>query len=79
VREKKMKVSLTCSTTSRIRVSRRAHVGSGDLRCMVTGCSVVCARCVDRREPFKRLLWLTSGPRLHFVFSKIFNHPNFEI
>jgi hypothetical protein len=36
VREKKMKVSLTCSTTARIRVSRRAHVGSGDLRCMVT-------------------------------------------
>jgi hypothetical protein len=35
VSEKRMKVSLTCSTMARIRVSRRAHVGSGDQRCMV--------------------------------------------
>jgi hypothetical protein len=26
-----------------------------------------------------RRLGLTSGPRLHFIISMIFNHPNFEI
>jgi hypothetical protein len=37
------------------------------------------ARAGDRREPFKRLLRLTSRPRQHFIFSKISIHPNFEI
>jgi hypothetical protein len=32
----------------------------------------------DRSEPFKRPLWLTSGPRHFFDFFKIFNLLNFE-
>jgi hypothetical protein len=32
----------------------------------------------DRREPFKGWLWLSSGSWLHFIFSKIFNHPNLK-
>jgi hypothetical protein len=30
-------------------------------------------------RPVKRHLRLTSGPRLHFIISMIFSHPNFEI
>jgi hypothetical protein len=36
----------------------------------VTACGVVRARMDDRREPFKRSLWLTSGPRLFSDFSR---------
>jgi hypothetical protein len=40
-----------------------------------------CCVCVRERPvwPVKWQLRLTSGPQLHFVFSKIFNHKNFEI
>jgi hypothetical protein len=40
-----------------------------------------CRIPVGRRQvrPVKRRLRLTSGPRLHFVISLIFNHPTFEI
>jgi hypothetical protein len=82
VSEKKMKVSLICSMTARIRVSRRAHVGSNDRRCMVTVESlgmVSHALYVNQREPFKWPRRLTSGPRFYFIFSKIFNHLKFEI
>jgi hypothetical protein len=40
-----------------------------------------CHACM-REQPVrlvKRCLRLISGPRLHFVISMIFNHPNFEI
>jgi hypothetical protein len=30
-------------------------------------------------RPVKRRLRLTSGPRLYFIISVIFNHTNFEI
>jgi hypothetical protein len=36
VSKKKTMVSLTCSIAARIRVSSRAHVGSGDWRCIMT-------------------------------------------
>jgi hypothetical protein len=36
----------------------------------VTACGVVRARMDDRREPFKRSLWLTSGPWLFSDFSR---------
>jgi hypothetical protein len=43
-----------------------------------------CVRCCVRPcwQPARavmRRLRLTSGPQLHFIFSRIFNHPNFEI
>jgi hypothetical protein len=64
VSEKKIKVSLTCSTAARIRVSWRTHMGSGDRRCMVTAESpgaVSCACCVNRRESFKWPVRLSRG------------------
>jgi hypothetical protein len=50
----------------------------GNWWCTVT---VVSPRAVSRARkwPVKRRVQLTSGPRLHFIISKIFNHSNFKI
>jgi hypothetical protein len=50
----------------------------GNRWCTVT---VVSPHAVShaRERPVKRHVQLTSGPRLHFIISKIFNHLNFKI
>jgi hypothetical protein len=55
--------------------------GGGHRWCMVTIASPsVVSRAHERPVRLvKRHLRLTSGPRLYFVISKIFNHPNFQI
>jgi hypothetical protein len=60
----------------------RLHVGwwppmvYSDSRITVRGVARARERLV---RSVKWLLWLTSGPQFHFVFSKNFNHPNFDI
>jgi hypothetical protein len=54
----------------------------GDRWCTITivsPCVVSRVHAGNWHELFKRSRQLSSGPQLHFVFSKIFNHPNFEI
>jgi hypothetical protein len=71
--------SSTATTHEGIRSCPRGMAATDGVRSQSCQC-MWCRACAgDRREPLSSGLRLTSGPRLHFIFSKIFNHPNFEI